>query len=440
MNDGKKYLISLGLNEKDLRNIEDKMTTTLSNAMENGMSLDRSGKAMIKKDMEVLLGYVKELTSGISSATPDVATKLVGNLKNVLPMISGLADKMKQVNSSTDWMKQGFTFGDDIYTTIKALDTVQKDIADVRAEVTELTTSLNPFMNALKANDPSTFFKHFGDGFKSASDGASTMRATITKEVDAIGSAVGDLKNAMTEVKNSARDFTNKKSVNFVDIKSAEEAKKIFKELQRDYESFDDLAGAFGKGVALEHDIQLVKDYAKVLYELQSLSKNKFGKGLFDAADNLIFPEDIKLELQEITQSIAATIKQAGDTLQKTVDGLNLKEVKLSVVLPEADAKKVEQQANDWVDKFNEKFQAKPIKLAVDMADPFKTYKSKTGKLTDKQKKLAEDARNLALESLRKISGDENLEATFSGLDDPETSRILRKLAESFFSSKEVED
>ena len=52
MNDGKKYLISLGLNDKDLREIENRMTNTLSTAMENGMSLDRSGKAVVKKDMD----------------------------------------------------------------------------------------------------------------------------------------------------------------------------------------------------------------------------------------------------------------------------------------------------------------------------------------------------------------------------------------------------
>ena len=424
MNDGKKYLISLGLNERDLREIENRMTNTLSTAMENGMSLDRSGKAMVKKDMEVLLGYVKELTSSISSATPDVATKLVGNLKNVLPMISGLADKMKQVNASTDWMKQGFTFGDDIYTTIKALDTVQKDIADVRKEVSELTTSLNPFMNALKANDPSAFFKKFGDGFQSVSDDATTMRATITKEIKAIESSGNELKNLMKDIRASSRKF--------VDVKSAEDALKIFTSLQSKIESYEDFAGAFGKGIAIEYDIEEVKDYAKALVELQNLSKNKFAANLFDVKGGTVFTEDIKVELQEITQSIAETIKQAGADLQKTVDGLNLKEVKLSITLPDADAKKIEQQANDWIDKFNEKFKAKPIKLAVDMADPFKTYKPKAGKLTDKQKQLAEDAKKLALESLRKISGDENLEANFSGLDDPETSRILRKLAESF--------
>jgi hypothetical protein len=428
MNDGKRYLISLGLNEKDLREIESRMTNTLSTAMENGMSLDRSGKSMIKKDMEVLLGYVKELTSGISNATPDIAKQLTGNLKHVLPMISGLADKMKQVNSSTDWMKQGFTFGDDIYTTIKALDTVQKDIADVRQEVSELTASLNPFMNALKANDPSAFFKHFGEGFKSVGNDASTMRATITKELKAIESSGSGLKNLMKDVRAASR--------NFVDVKSAEEALNIFNSLQSKLEAYEDFSGSFGKGIAIEHDIEEVKDYAKALVELQNLSKNKFGKGLFNSVsssrDNVVFTEDIKTELQEITQSIAATIKQAGDTLQRTVDGLNLKEVQLSVVLPEADAKKVEKQANDWVDKFNKQLEAKPIKLAVDMADPFKTYKSKTKGLTDKQKELVEKAQTEALESLRKISGDENLEATFSGLEDPETGRILRKLAESF--------
>ena len=70
--------------------------------------------------------------------------------------------------------------------------------------------------NDLK-NSPlfSAFFKKFGDGFKSAGDGVSTMRATITKEVKAAESSVGDLKNVMDDVKNSARDFTNKKSANF---------------------------------------------------------------------------------------------------------------------------------------------------------------------------------------------------------------------------------
>ena len=424
MNDGKKYLISLGLNEKDLRDIENRMTTTLSTAMENGMSLDRSGKAVVKKDMEILLGYVKELTSSISSATPDVAKQLTGNLKNVLPMIAGLADKMKQVNASTDWMKQGFTFGEDIYTTIKALDTVQKDVADVRAEISELTTSLNPFLNALKANDPSAFFKKFGDGFQSVSSDASTMRATITKELKAIESSGSGLKNLMKDIKASSR--------NFVDVKSAEEALNIFTSLQSKIENYEDLAGSFGKGIAIEHDIEEVKDYAKALVELQNLSKNKFAKNLFDVKGSTMFTDDIKAELQEITQSIAATIKQAGDTLQRTVDGLNLKEVQLSVVLPDADAKKIEKQANAWIEKFNEKFKTKPIQLSVDMADPFKTYKAKDGKLTKKQRDLAEQAKTLALESLRKISDDETLEANFSGLDDPETSKILRKLAESF--------
>lgn len=432
MKDGKQYLIGLGLRDKDLREIENRMTNTLSTAMENGMSLDRSGKAVIKKDMEVLLEYVRDLTSGISSATPDIASKLTGNLKNVLPMISGLADKMRQVNDSTDWMKQGFTFGEDIYTTIKALDTVQKDVADVRAEVAELTSSLNPFMKALKANDPSTFFKKYGEGFQSVSNDASTMSASITKELKAIESSGSGLKNLMKDIKASARNFTNKKSVNFVDIKSAEEALNIFTSLQSKIENYEDLAGEFGKGIAIEHDIEEVKDYAKALVELQNLSKNKFAKNLFDVKGSTMFTEDIQAELQEIAQSIAATIKQAGDTLQKTVDGLNLKEVQLSVVLPDADAKKIEKQANDWVDKFNEKFKSKPIQLSVDMADPFKTYKGKDGKLTKKQRELAEQAKTLALESLRKISDDETLEANFSGLDDPETSKILRKLAESF--------
>jgi hypothetical protein len=421
MSDFKKFVIGLSLSEKDLQNIEQRMQKT----MENGMSLDRSGKAVVKKDMETLLGYVRELTSGISNSTPDIAEKLIGNLKNVLPMISGLADKMRQVNDSTDWMKQGFTFGDDIYTTIKALDTVQQEVADVRAEVSELTTSLKPFLNALKANDPSKFFKKYGDGFQSVSSDASTMRATITKELKAIESSGSGLKNLMKDVRAASRDF--------VDVKSAEEALNIFNSLQGKLEIYEDFVGSFGKGKAIEHDIEEVKDYAKALVELQNLSKNKFASNLFDVKGSTTMRTgDIQAWLQEIKQSIDATVKQAGDTLQKTVDGLNLKEVQLSVVLPEADAKKIEQQANAWVDKFNEKFKTKPIQLSVDMADPFKTYKAKTGQLPDYQQKLADDAKTEALKSLRGIANDETLEANFSGLDDPETSRILRKLAESF--------
>lgn len=432
MKDGKQYLIGVKLSEKDLNNIENRM----SQAMENGMSLDRKGKAIVKKDMETLLGYVRELTSAISSSPPDVAEHLFGHLKNVLPMISGLADKMRQVNDATDWMKQGFTFGEDIYTTIKALDTVQHEVADVKAEVAELTTALNPFLNALKANDPSKFFKKFNDGFKSVGNDASTMRATITKELNAAKSSGNDLKNVINDAQASARNFTNKKAANFVDISSIEEARKEFNLLCQEYEKYGDLSGSIETGEALKYDIERVKDYIRVITELQNLSKNKFGKGLFNSVsssqENVIFTEDLKYELQDITRSIAATIKEAGDTLQRTVDGLNLKEVQLSVVIPEADAKKVEKQANDWIDKFNEKFKSKPVQLSVDMADPFKTYKSKSGSLTEAQKKKITKAKQEALDALRGIANDETLEANFSGLDDPETSRILKKLADSF--------
>lgn len=424
MNDIKEFLIGIKLSEKNLGDIGKRIETTLSTSIENGMSLDRSGKAVVKKDMEVLLEYVREITSVISSAPPDIAKQLTGNLKNVLPMISGLLNKMRQVNDSTDWMKQGFTFGDDIYTTIKALDTVQQEVADVRAEVSELTTSLKPFLNALKANDPSKFFKKYGEGLKSVGNDASTMRATITKELKAIESSGDGLKNLMKDIRASSREF--------VDVKSAEEAQKIFDQLLSRVELYEDFVDSFGKGKVITQDIEEVRDYAKALVELENLSKNKFAKNLFDVKGSDMRTGDIKAWLQEIKQSIDATVKQAGDTLQRTVDGLNLKEVQLSVVLPEADAKKIEKQANDWVDKFNEKFKTKPIQLSVDMANPFKTYKAKDGKLTKKQRELAEQAKTLALESLRKISDDETLETNFSGLDDPETSKILRNLAESF--------
>lgn len=438
MSDFKNYIIGVSLREKDLKEIETRMQTTMSDAMANGMSLDRKGKAVVKKDMETLLGYVRELTSGISNSTPDVAEKLLGNLKNVLPMIAGLADKMKQVNSSTDWMKQGFTFGDDIYTTIKALDTVQQNVAEVRAEVAELTTSLNPFMNALKANDPSAFFKKFGDGFKSVGDGAQAeanniinTTATINTRLDKIRMQSEKMQKEYDKIKASARNFT--------DIKSLEEARNLYEEITDAVINYgfqlDQIESGVTKRPGAKKMQGLQKDYMKSLIELQNFYATDFGKQLYQEDVKSGYAEDLgylSQELKKTTSEIEATIKQAGKDLQNTVANLHLKNIELSVVLPEANQQEIEKRANEWVEGFNKEFKAKPVQLSVDMADPFRTYRTKSKGLTDAQKKKIAKVEQEALESLRGISGDENLEATFGGLDDPETGRILKKLAESF--------
>ena len=435
MNDIKKYLIAMEMSKASEAHIRKQLQNAMSEGMEQGMILDRSGKAKYKASVEELFNITKQEAEIVRQAVKEIGNMdpaaikvLTGQLKESMQFLSGIMSQMKQLGSSADWMKQGFGFADSFITMQIAIQKTQEVVGGLEADIKDIKTEFQGFADALKANNPSAFFKKYGDGFRSVGNDASTMRATITKELKAIESSGSSLKNLMKDVRAASR--------NFVDVKSAEEALNIFNSLQGKIEIYGDFVGSFGKGKAIEHDIEEVKDYAKALVELQNLSKNKFAKGLFNSAnasvDNVVFTDDIKTELQEITQSIAATIKQAGDTLQRTVDGLNLKEVQLSVVLPEADAKKIEKQANDWIDGFNKQFKSKPIQLSVDMADPFKTYKSKTGQLPEHQQKLADDAKAEALKALRGIANDETLEANFSGLDDPETSRILRKLAESF--------
>lgn len=142
----------------------------------------------------------------------------------------------------------------------------------------------------------------------------------------------------------------------------------------------------------------------------------RFGKG---AKSGVQADANIKAIAKEMTDAA----ERASMKIQDVIADLEDEGIKIAVTLPDPDAAEFAAQINTFVKKASDQFQKNPIKLNIELLDPFKNGAG--SQLTKHQKKLVEQAKEVA-----KNSGfsDESL----VGLDSPDTSRTIRHIIESF--------
>lgn len=402
MNDGKQYLFQFNVDNSALNSAATKIETRLSEAMRNGMSLDRSGKAEVKQSLAQIFGIAEEQAEtlrkamqGIVSMKPEGVKDLKNQLKETLDFVSGIMTQMKKVNASTDWMKQGVGFVDSFKTLQTALDHTQKTVSGLEVSVGELKSSFQGFADAFKANDPSAYFKKFGDG------------------VDSVVSRIeGRLKQAKTSI-NALIQSGDVVPGDFSDSSTED----LNKEYERTIQTLSDLEAQMSKAKAgtKEYKNYLI-EAADALLDLQEITK--------------LLPKNASQGMGTATADVVATIRKAGEDLKHTITNLKLDNIKLSVELPDAQSAEFGAKINTFVAAATKQFQTKPISVSLDITNPFKHLDGE--ELSKTQKKIADRATTEANKSLKKITGATDTSEAVALTGNASADRILASFQNSF--------
>ena len=413
MDDFKRYVFQFNIDNAALNSAADKIETKLSEATRKGMSLSRSGKAEVKQSLADIFGIAEEQAEtlrkamqGIVSMKPEGVTNLKNQLKETLDFVSGIMTKMKGINDSTDWMKQGIGFVDSFKTLQTALENTQDTVSDLKSSVGELKSSFQGFADAFKANDPSAYFKKFGDG---------------------VDSVVSKMEGRLKRAKKSVDSF-----IESGDISPGDFSDYSTEDLNREH----------------ERAIQTLSDLEKQMSTVKAGTK-EYKSYLIEAADaladlreiNKLLSKDSSQGMNTVTADVVATIKQAGEDLKNTIKNLKIDDIKLTVTLPDANATEFNAQVDDFVKQATEKFQGKPIEVSVDLISPFKDAKADAlpAEHEKKARTLAEKFINAYNDAISQKDGADkkakeaiDISGQLSALYDPSVSSVLMKFWDSW--------
>ena len=173
----------------------------------------------------------------------------------------------------------------------------------------------------------------------------------------------------------------------------------------------------------------LTKSFGEFKNALAVTNPDAFAKRFGQAAKS---GTHVDANIKAIAKEMTDAAERASLKIQDVIADLEDEGIKIAVTLPDPDAAEFAAQINNFVKKASDQFKKNPIKLDVELLDPFKNGVG--DKLTKNQKKLAEQSKEVA-----KNAGfsDESL----IGLDSPDTSRIVRHIIDSFINiQKAVKD
>lgn len=404
MNDIKKYLIAMEMSKASEAHIRQQLQNTISEGMEQGMVLDRSGKAKYKASIEELFNITKQQADIVKQAVQEIGNmdpkgiqQLKSQLKETMDFVSGILEKTKDIVNVDDLMSQGKSIGKVYGDMYQKLERVDKLTQGLNKSMKGLEKSFKPFMAALGSIDTMSIDK---------------------AAIDAVAKAEKKLKGLKQPdlLKYDPSDYFSEKSTDELINKQKELTAAVL-------ESERALSGMkkTDKGYASK-----AEDLASLLADLKAvnnvLSHDQFGT-------------------KDITTKIVATLTEAGDALQNKIKNLKIDDIQLTVTLPDANADKFNAQVDDFVKQATQKFQGKPIEVSVDLISPFKDAKADTlpAEHEKKARELAEKFINAYNEAISQKDGADkkakeaiDISGQLSALYDPSVSSVLMKFWDSW--------
>lgn len=404
MNDIKKYLIAMEMSKASEAHIRKQLQDTISDGMEQGMVLDRSGKAKYKASIEDLFNITKQQADIVKQAVQEIGNmdpkgiqQLKGQLKETMDFVSGILEKTKDIVNVDDLMSQGKGIGQvygDMYQKLEKVDQLTKGL---KTSMKGLEKSFKPFMAALGSIDGTAFNKE--------------VLGAITKAEKKLKS----LKQPEL-LQYESSDYFSEKSTDELIRKQKEltaavlESERALSGMKKTDDSYSSAANELG---ALLADLKAVNNV---------LTHDQFGT-------------------KDITTKIVATLTEAGDALENKIKNLKIDDIKLTLTLPDANADTFNAQVDDFVQQATAKFQGKPIEVSVDLISPFKDSKADTlpAEHEKKARELAEKFINAYNEAISQKDGADkkakeavDISGQLSALYDPSVSSVLMKFWDSW--------
>lgn len=406
MRDIQKYLFELEMSKASAKNIQTQLQDTITTAISEGAHFDRSGKAQFKASMEEMFGITKQqaeivrrAVQEIGNTNPEGIALMKAQLKETVQFVSGILEKMKQVNDTSDWMSQGKGFVDSFQRMDETLASVQETMTGLKTVVNGVRKQFNGFEKAFLQMNPSSLVKQV------------EMETT----------------RAITKAEERLRRFNSSL-------------------LEYEPEDYSDM----GTDELIKKQKELTDSIIQTEKALAGMRKNN--KNYSSTAEDLALQlADLKAinnmltgghsGVNDVTTQVVATIKQAGDTLEKTVKNLKIDDIKLTVALPDANAAEFNAQVDDFVQQATAKFQGKPIEVSVDLINPFKDAKADTlpAEHEKKARELAEKFINAYNEAISQKDGADkkakeaiDISGQLSALYDPSVSSVLMKFWDSW--------
>lgn len=393
--DGREYVFKFKVDDKTLQSAANNIADTLNEAIQNGATLDRSAVASVKSSLGDILGVaekeaktLQDVLTGVTKLDDSSIKMLSENLSDILDTASQITEAMKATGGSLEWMKQGATLVDDFRNLRAAVDKLPLDKIDaMEASMMRLTSQFQGFLDAFKVTDPAGFFKRFGDEAEKEMRSIEKVKARIEK---AAASGVDGLKAAIDKGKekgSGAWDVEDILDMTAEDIDYAYQ--EIAKALKAGFQKIEAIKAKYSSDgnvnyKKLEKDADYHKamtEIAKQYYTLESLQTAVMGSSGPSITINTS-------EIEEAAQKAAELIKEAKGDLEKAIEGLDLKDIELKIVIPDAKSAEWSSKINDLITEAQSQFDAKPIKVTFDYLNPIKMKRGKT--LTTKQQANAE--------------------------------------------------
>ena len=403
MYDIKKYLIAMEMSKASEAHIKKQLEATISEGMEQGITLDRSGKAKYKASIEDLFNITKQQADIVRQAVQEIGDmnpkgiqQLKNQLKETMDFVSGILEKTKDIVDVDDLMSQGKGIGQVYGDMYQKLENVDKVTRGLKTSMKGLEKSFKPFMAAL-----------------GSMDGAFNQDA-----INAVAKAEKKLKSLKQPelLEYAPGDFFSEKSTDEL-IKKQKELTAAILESERALSGMKKTDNGYDEAA---------NDLAEMLADLKAV--------------NNVLAHD-QFGTKDITTKIVATLTEAGDALENKIKNLKIDDIKLTVTLPDANAENFNAQIDDFVKQATEKFKGKPIEVSVDLISPFKDAKADVlpPEHEKKARELAEKFINAYNESISQKEGADkkakeaiDISGQLSALYDPSVSSVIMKFWDSW--------
>ena len=395
--DGREYKFKLNIDNKSLQDITDQLSDALSQGAKEGWN--RSTMSDAKDGLGQILKYGKQTAKelhgelgnalDISDFSPK-AKMLFDNLDAVLKVTTEITAAMQETGNSLDWMKQGVSLVKGFKDLKDSVDQLPLDkFKTMENSMEMLTTQFQGFINALKVTQPEAFFKRFGDNAEKEVKHIEKVKARLEKASD-----FSSIKNAIETGKGDA--FSVEDFVDFDEKELQEEYDRIKQAMQ---DSLADILKIEQDYLKKKNKKSLTKTDKEFLYKqtayqqaMGDLSAAYYSMEAMQKHLNSSTGLAINIDTSEIkntVQEAVTLIKEAKGDLESAIKGLDLKDIELSVVLPDAKSAEFSGKINQIINEAQEQFNTKPIEVSLDFTNPIKIKKGK--KLTKGQEDSAKE-------------------------------------------------
>lgn len=393
---GKKYTFQLDIDNKSLQDITDKLSDALSKGADEGW--DRSSMSDVKEGFGKILKYGQQTAQQLGKEMGDAldisdlspkAKLLFDNLDAILDVTSQISTAMKETGGSLEWMKQGVTLADDMINLKAAMEKLPLDRFDKMEAAMERTSlQFQGFFDALKVTQSDAFFKRFGDSADKATRQVDRVKAQLTKAMD-----FSDIRSVIETAQSNALTVDDLLDMDEEELQqeydnikgTIRESLNDIRKMELDYlaqKNKKKLSSKDKEALYQNKDYQgLIGELASAYSDLETLQEHlRKSSGLAISIDTS--------EIENTVQEAVNLIKDAKGDLEKAIKGLDLKDIELSIVIPDAKSAEWSSKINDLITETQNQFDAEPIKVTFDYLNPIKMKRGK--KLTEGQKQAAE--------------------------------------------------